>query len=231
MAEKAKGKKMKVMVIDDHILVRDAVINLINADKDFQVVETSSTGAGVLDLAKKHAPEVVLMDIELPDTSGLKVAQELLAELPKLKVIFLTMHRHEEYALRGLRIGAQGYLLKTSDSAELLEALHQVAAGGTFITRDISDRIARHVARNGGKQAYTHLSDREFQVLRGLAMGKSCKELAEEFGLSVKTIYTYRTRLLEKLELKNDIDLLRYVLRHNLLAGEDSPVLLDDKDE
>jgi DNA-binding NarL/FixJ family response regulator len=120
-------------------------------------------------------------------------------------------------------VGAQGYLLKTSEGNELLDAIRAVSSGGTFITREISDRIARHVARNGGQQAFTQLSEREFQVLRGLALGKSCKELAEEFNLSVKTIYTYRTRLLEKLELKNDIDLLRYVLRHNLLSGDDEP--------
>ncbi len=228
MAEK---KKKRVMLVDDHIMVRDAIKALIEADKDFQVVATSSTGAGVIDLAKKHNVDLVLMDIELPDASGLNVARDLLIEYPKAKVIFLTMHRHEEYALRGLRIGAQGYLLKNSDSSELLAALKEISAGRTYITRDISDRIARHVARNNGQQVYRNLSDREFQVLRGLAMGKSCKELAEEFGLSVKTIYTYRTRLLEKLELKSDIDLLRYVLRHKLLAGEDVPLYLGEDDD
>ena len=223
MSEK-KNKVIKVIVVDDHTLVREAIVRLIDSEKDLRVMAATGDGDAVQGLIKKHNPDVVLMDIELPAGSGLLVVRELLNDFPKLRVVFLTMHRHEEYALRGLRAGAQGHLLKTSQPHELPAALREVARGGTYITREVSDRIARHVARNGGKQAFSQLSDREFQVLRGLAMGKSCKELAEEFALSVKTIYTYRTRLLEKLELKNDIDLLRYVLRHDLLSGEDEPL-------
>ncbi len=137
------------------------------------------------------------------------------------------MHRHEEYALRGLRAGATGYLLKTVEAEELLEAIRTVIEGETYITREILARIAVYTANNKHSQAYTNLSEREFQVLRGLATGKSCRELSDEFDLSVKTIYTYRKRLLDKLKLKNDIDLLRYVLRHNLLAGESEPMLME----
>jgi DNA-binding NarL/FixJ family response regulator len=117
-------------------------------------------------------------------------------------------------------------MLKTVEVEELLSGIRKVLDGDTYITQEISDRIARYVARNGSSQAYTNLSEREFQVLRGLATGKSCRELSDEFELSVKTIYTYRKRLLDKLNLENDIDLLRYVLRHNLLAGENEPLLI-----
>ncbi|MCB9637853.1 MAG: response regulator transcription factor [Myxococcales bacterium] len=226
MADKAAKKKFRVVLVDDHTLVREALASVLDNEKDIQVVALGGSGAEAQALVEKHKPDVLVMDIELPDQNGLVVGRDLLLENPKLNVIFLTMHHHEEYALRGLRAGAQGYLLKNSSSQELVDSVRSVASGGTYITREISDRIARHVARNGGQHAFTQLSEREFQVLRGLAMGKSCKELAEEFALSVKTIYTYRTRLLEKLDLKNDIDLLRYVLRHNLLAGEDEPMPL-----
>ena len=231
MSDKAAKKKIRVVLVDDHTLVRDALIRLLESDKDIQVVAGGGTAAEAQSLVEKHKPDVLIMDIELPDQNGLVAGRDLLLENPKLNVIFLTMHHHEEYALRGLRAGAQGYLLKTSSPQELIEAVRSVSVGGTYITREISDRIARHVARNGGQHAFTQLSEREFQVLRGLAMGKSCKELAEEFALSVKTIYTYRTRLLEKLALKNDIDLLRYVLRHNLLAGEEEPMPLSNPAE
>lgn len=224
--DKTKTKKVKVLVVDDHTLVRETMIQTINNEKDLMVVASTGDGSEVASLIKKNDPDVVLMDIELPSGSGLTLAQDLYEKFPKLQIVFVTMHRHEEYALRALRIGAQGYVLKTSTSAELVDALRSVAAGTTYIAREVSDRIARNVARNGGNQAYSQLSDREFQVLRGLATGLSCGELAKKFDLSVKTIYTYRTRLLEKLDVKNDIDLLRYVLRNNLLVGEDVPLEL-----
>lgn len=223
MTDKGVKKKIKVVLVDDHTLVREALVRLIDAEKDIQVVATSGDGDETAELIEKHKPDVVVLDIELPKRSGLSVAAELMEKNPKQKLILLTMHRHEEYALRGLRLGVQGYLLKSSDLSELLDAIRRVSDGGSFITREISDRIARHVARNGGNHAYEQLSDREFQVLRGLAQGKSCKELADEFNLSVKTIYTYRTRLLEKLELKNDIDILLYVQRHELMPADETP--------
>lgn len=222
MAESAgKSDAIRVLVVDDHTLVREAIINLVDAEDDLEVIAATDDADEALGMVGKMKPDVVILDIELLGRSGLVVGKEIHEEYPKSKLIFLTMHRHEEYALRGLRVGAQGYILKTSQPYELLEAVREVSKGGTYITREISDRIARHVARNGGRHAFTQLSEREFQVLCGLAMGRSCKELADQFMLSVKTIYTYRTRLLEKLELNNDIDLLRYVLRHNLLAGKE----------
>lgn len=227
MARRSKSDKKTVIVVDDHNLVRDAIVQMINSQKDLYVVAATGDGEELMGLINEHKPDLVLLDIELPTRSGLTVARDMFIRYPKQKLIFMTMHKHEEYALRGLRVGASGYVLKTSEGQELLEAIRAVIAGETYITRDISDRIARHVARNSGKQAYAQLSDREFQVLRGLAIGKSCKELSDEFDLSVKTIYTYRTRLLEKLDLKNDIDLLRYVLRHSLLTGEHDPLPLD----
>ena len=220
------AQKIRLMLVDDHSLVRDAISRLLEEEKDFKVVAVTGEAAEVEAVAEKHSPDVILMDIELPTISGLDVARNLLQRNPNERILFVTMHQHEEYALRGLRAGALGYVLKNSKAEELIEAIRTVAQGDTYITREISDRIARTVARNTGKQAFSQLSEREFQVLRGLALGKSCKQLAEEFGLSVKTIYTYRTRLLVKLELKNDIDLLRFALRHKLLTGESEPLTI-----
>ena len=228
MAKRGRKRKRKLIIIDDHTLVRDALVRLINEETDLQVVASSGEGDDLVTLVEKHTPDLVLLDIELPNNNGLSLGRSLLTTHPKQKLMFLTMHRHEEYALRGLRAGAAGYLLKTVEAEELLQAIRTVLEGDTYITREISDRIARYVARNGSSQAYTNLSEREFQVLRGLATGKSCRELSEEFDLSVKTIYTYRKRLLDKLNLENDIDLLRYVLRHNLLAGENEPMLMEE---
>jgi DNA-binding NarL/FixJ family response regulator len=226
MAKRGRKKKRKLIIIDDHTLVRDSLVRLINEERDLQVVDSSSSGEDLLASIEKNEPDLILLDIELPEQNGLALGRQILAAYPKQKLIFLTMHRHEEYALRGLRAGAAGYMLKTVEVEELLSGIRKVLDGDTYITQEISDRIARYVARNGSSQAYTNLSEREFQVLRGLATGKSCRELSDEFELSVKTIYTYRKRLLDKLNLENDIDLLRYVLRHNLLAGENEPLLI-----
>lgn len=226
-AKRGRKKKRRIVFVDDHTLVRDALVRLINDETDLQVVAESSDGTDLEELVEKHEPDLVLLDIELPNLNGLSLGKDLLQQYPRQKLMFLTMHRHEEYALRGLKAGATGYLLKTVDADELLRAIRDVLDGKTYITREISDKIAFYVANNGSNQAHTQLSEREFQVLRGLANGKSCRELSDEFELSVKTIYTYRKRLLDKLNLENDIDLLRYVLRNNLLAGENEPMLLE----
>lgn len=228
MAKKARKNSRTILFVDDHTLVREALVKIINAESDLEVVAVSSHGEDLEDLIKKHDPELVLLDIELPNSNGLTLGREVMINHPKIKLMYLTMHRHEEYALRALRTHAAGYMLKTVSTAEFLEGIRMVLDGQTYLTREISDRIARYVARNGSNQAYTNLSEREFQVLRGLAMGKSCRELSDEFELSVKTIYTYRNRLLDKLNLDNDIDLLRYALRHNLLAGENDPLMVEE---
>lgn len=226
--KKGRKKLRKLIFVDDHTLVSEALTLIINAEPDIQVAAVSSDGEDLEELIAKHDPDLVLMDIELPNSNGLTLGRDLKVNHPNIKLLYLTMHRHEEYALRALRTQADGYMLKTVGTAEFLQGIRMILDDETYLTREISDRIARYVARNGSNQAYTNLSEREFQVLRGLAMGRSCRELSDEFQLSVKTIYTYRNRLLDKLNLDNDIDLLRYALRHNLLAGENDPLMVEE---
>lgn len=231
MAHKKKAKSKKtIIVVDDHTLVRDAIVQMLNMSKDFEVIAATSDGSELLDLVKEHRPNLIILDIELPIKNGLTLTKEIIAAYPKQKILLLTMHNNEEYAIRGLKAGASGFILKTTDGLGLLGAINDVLRGETFISDGISGRIAKHHVRFDGREAHSNLSEREFQVLRGIAMGKSCQELSEEFDLNVKTIYTYRTRILEKLNLepKNDVSLLRYALRHNLLVGEYAPLPLDE---
>ncbi len=229
MAKRGRKKKAKVIVVDDHTLVRDSLVKIINESPDLQVVASTGKGEDLLPLVESHKPDVVLLDIELPDRNGLFLGRRLLSKYPSVKLIFLTVHRHEEYARRGLSIGARGYLMKTVNAEELLNFIRKVLEGKYAISPEISERLALYNARHKGENAYDELSTREFEVLKGLAEGKSCRELADEFELSVKTIYTYRKRLLDKLNLKNDIELLRYVLRHNLLTGENRPIKVENE--
>ncbi len=227
MAKRGRKKKFKVVVVDDHTLVRDSLVRIINESPDLQVVASTGKGEELMGLVETHKPDIVLLDIELPDRNGLFLGRKLLSKYKNVKLVFLTVHRHEEYARRGLSIGAKGFLMKTVTAEELLNALRRVLEGDYAISPEISQRLALYNAKHKGEHAYDELSTREFEVLKGLAEGKTCRELADEFDLSVKTIYTYRKRLLDKLNLKNDIELLRYVIRHNLLTGENRLMELD----
>lgn len=231
MAQRTNSSKQKtIIVVDDHTLVRDAVVQMINFSEDLTVVAATSDGRELIGLVKEHRPDLIILDIELPNKNGLALTKEITSQYPKQKILLLTMHQNEEYAIRGLKAGACGFILKTTNGEGLLEAIRDVLKGETYISEDVSGRIAKHHVRFDGKLAHSNLSEREFQVLRGIAMGKSCQELSEEFDLNVKTIYTYRTRILEKLNLdpKNDISLLQYALRHSLLVGEHAPLPLGD---
>lgn len=215
-----KQKKIKVMLVDEHTLVREALVHLLSAQKGFDVVADTGRLQEVSSLVKRHKPELLLTELATPSMGGLELTRELLQAYPGLKVVFLTSQVHEEFAMRGLRAGALGYLLKEEDSTTFFEALHKIHKGEKIISPRVSERIALHVTRENGEDDHSQLSDREFQVLRGLAVGKDCRELADTFSLSVKTIYTYRTRILKKLGLKNDIGLLRYAWKHKLLEDE-----------
>lgn len=205
----------RIIVVDGHTLVRDALVHLLNKTKGLRVVASSDKGADLDGLVEEHDPDLVLLSVELPDGSGITFGQELLSHCDT-KLMLIAMHRHEEYALRALRFGAHGYFLKTEDTDQLLEAIQQLLDGDTYISEEISARIAHYVSRFGEEGAYSSLSAREFTVLQGLAEGKTCKELAQRHTLSPKSIYGYRKRVFEKLGVQSEIELLRYVLRHKL---------------
>lgn len=208
---------IRVLIADDHGLVRDGLKKILSETDDITVVDEASTGQEVLEKVRAKDVDVILLDISMPGKNGLDALAELKKERPKCQVLILSMHPEEQYALRALKSGASGYLTKRSAATELIDALHRVSAGKRYITSSIAESLAAALSYKGGRAAHETLSNREFQVLRMMAAGKSIKEIAAELFLSVKTVSTYRSRVLEKMEMKNTSQLMYYAIKNDLI--------------
>lgn len=206
-----------ILVADDHSVVRRGLRQVIAEECDGVVVEEASTGQGVLDAVRRQDWAVVVLDINLPDKNGLEVLKDLKAMRPALPVLILSHHAESEYAARAFKAGAAGYLTKESASEELAVAIRKVLAGGRYISPAFAEHLAGHLTGELGALLHHALSDREHLVLCQIARGKAVSQIADELALSVKTVSTYRTRLLEKLHLANNAELMRYAFAHRLV--------------
>lgn len=209
---------IRVMVADDHPVVRRGLIQIINAENDLNVVAEAVNSQSVLDALNRERLDVVLLDITMPGRSGLETLDEIRKNFPNVHVLVLSFHPEEQYAVRAIRAGASGYLNKDSAPDQLVTALRRVAAGKKYLTPEVAEALAAAIDTTGQKVAHEELSDREFQVLRFIGSGKSVTEIAEELSISVKTVSTYRARILAKMNLKTNSELTRYVFEHGLLV-------------
>jgi two-component system, NarL family, invasion response regulator UvrY len=202
----------RVLIADDHSIVRDGLKRILAATADLKVVGEAADGDQALALVRANDYDVVMLDMSMPGLSGIDLIKRLKLERPKLRILVLSMHGESQYAARVLKAGASGYLSKDSAAEALLGALRKIAAGGVHI----SDDAAASLLQAGGKPAHEALSDREFDVLRLLVEGLGPTEIGERLHLSVKTVSTHKTRILEKLGLKSTAELVRYALEHRL---------------
>ena len=209
---------IRVLSVDDHRIVREGVARLLEESSDIRVVAEATSGAGALAQLEKQPVDVVLLDVAMPGTSFVETLRDLRARFPRARVIILTGHAEEEYAIRALKAGASGYVTKEHSSEELIAAIRKAHAGGTYVSASLAEQLAQHVGGQGSAEGPAHqaLSDRELEVLRLLGKGRSVKEIAAGLDLSAKTVSTYRTRILEKLGLKTTADLIRYAVEHQL---------------
>jgi DNA-binding NarL/FixJ family response regulator len=207
---------MHIIVCDDHPVVRQGLARIMCAELDVALLREAETGHALLELVRERTPDVVLLDVGLPGRSGLDVLQQIKQEHPRLPVLVLSVHPTNQYAIRALRAGASGYLTKDLASAELVRAVRTVTSGHRYVTPDVADRLAAGLERPDDRPLHDALSDREFEVLILLAAGRSVMQIAQELCLSDKTISTYRGRILQKLNLKTNADIIRYALRHGL---------------
>ena len=220
-------RPIRILVVDDHTVVRRGIVHLLEEEPDLQVVGEAGDGAGALEQARALRPDVVLMDIGLPDMSGIEATRRLTAELPQVRVLILTVYDREDFLFRALEAGASGYVLKGADVEDLLQALRTVHAGEVFIyprmaTRLVQDYLTRF-RRGEAQDEYRRLSPREREVLPLLAEGHTNEEIARLLHLSPYTVQTYRQRIMQKLNLHSRAELLRYALRKGLLPFEPSP--------
>jgi len=213
---------VRVLLADDHALVRAGIRALLEGLEEVVVVAEAGNGGEVLELARKHRPDIVLLDISMPGIGGLEASAQLKQELPEVRVVMLSMHANEEYVLQALRAGAVGYMLKDSATAELELALQAVMQGETYLSPPISKQVVEgYVQRVGAEQpAADHLTPRQRQVLQLIAEGLSTKEIAYRLELSVKTVETHRAQLMERLQIRDIAGLVKYAIRNGLVSSE-----------
>lgn len=208
---------IRVLVADDHALVRAGLKHILGMTGEIRVVGEACNGQEVMAEARRTPCEVVLLDIGMPGRSGLDVLKQLRAEHPGVAVLMLTMYPEEQYAVRALRAGAAGYLTKDSGPDELVNAVRKVASGGRYVSMRTAESLAFEVQGRFRQSPHEALSDRELQVLCMIAKGRTVKEVAEELTLSPKTVSTYRSRVLAKLNLRNNSEIAYYAVKEGLV--------------
>lgn len=225
---------VNVLLCDDHLIVRQGIRQILADAPDISVVGEAANGPEAMARVREGAaqgrpPQVVLMDIAMPQRDGLDVLKALKAEFPKLPVLMLSTYPDRQYAVRSLKLGAAGYLNKSADSEQMIEAIRRVARGQLFITPSVAEQLAGAMGAGGsgskkgqgadGTPLHERLSHREYQVFRLLASGRSVGEIAEQLVLSPNTVSTYRSRVLEKTGVRNDVELALYAVRQELLQA------------
>ena len=209
---------IRVLLADDHSVVRDGLRRLVEGAGDMEVVAEAADGREAIRKTRESSPDVAVVDISMPGLDGLEVIRQIHSGHPKLPVLVLTMHEEEQYVVRAIEAGAKGYLTKRSAAEELLAAIRKVHAGGRSLSESASEALATRMAKGAGaRSSLDTLSTREIQVLRGLALGKSNREIAESYHISTKTVDTYRARLLRKLNLRNNAELTRFAIQNGIV--------------
>jgi len=212
-----------VLVADDHAIVREGLKQILLRTGDIVVEAEAKNAQEVMRLVRERDWDIVLMDMSMPGRSGLDLIKQVKSEKPKLPILILSMHEEEQYAVRAIRAGASGYLNKDSASELLVSAIRKVVSGGMFVSQSAGELLARDMKRGSDVPPHTLLSDREFQVFSMIVRGKTVTDIAAELSLSVKTVSTHKTHVLEKMNLANQSELVRYAIAHRLLDHPGAP--------
>jgi DNA-binding NarL/FixJ family response regulator len=210
---------IRIVIADDHTIVREGLKQLLGAAGDIEVAGEARDGHEVLKRVRELEFDVLLLDMSMPGKSGIELIKLVKAERPRLRVLVLSMHEEHQYAVRAIRAGASGYLTKESASGQLVAAIHKVAGGGAFISAAVAEQLALGAMPDAHGPLHGALSDREFQVFRMLAEGKSISDIAERLSLSVKTVSTHKANILHKMNMATSGDLIRYAIAHRLVEG------------
>ncbi|MCP4719575.1 MAG: response regulator transcription factor [Desulfobacteraceae bacterium] len=209
---------IKVLLADDHSIVREGLRRVLEDSNEIKVIAEASDGETAFDQAMAKKPDVAVIDISMPGMDGLEVVTRMNSYCPDIPVLILTMHDEEQYVIRAIEAGAMGYVTKQSAPEQLVAAVKKINAGGRYLTEKASEALALRVIRGNKNQSLTEsLSMRELQVLRKLAMGNTNREIATSYNISVKTVDTYRARILKKLSLRNNTELSRYAIQNKLV--------------
>jgi len=207
---------IRVLIADDHALVRDGVRHVLQSASGFDVGGEAVDAASALQLIRTHDADVLVLDLSMPGRNGLELIRQIRDEKPALRILVLTMHAEEQYAVRAFKAGATGYLTKESASAELVNAVTKVASGGAYVSSAMAERFAMNLTQPDDGLPHQRLSDRELDVFKRIVAGATLSDIAQELCVSAKTISTYKTRILEKMQMQHDAALVRYAVEHGL---------------
>jgi DNA-binding NarL/FixJ family response regulator len=209
---------IKVLIADDHPVVRRGLKNILKEASDIEVAGEAGDGLEVLEKVRAEEFDVLILDITMPKLDGLETIGRLKSEQPDLGILVLSMNPEEVFGMRALRLGASGYLSKDSAPEQLITAIRRIAAGKVYVSESLAESLALNVSKGSPKMPHETLSDREYQIMLMLARGRSLKEIAAELSLSVKTVSTHRTHILEKLSMQNNAQIVTYALHNKLLS-------------
>ncbi|MGB8648767.1 MAG: response regulator transcription factor [Anaerolineae bacterium] len=208
---------LKILIADDHAVVRQGLRLILAEAFKKAVFGEAQNSQELLDLVRKGRWDALVMDLTMPGVNGLDLLKQIKYEHPEVPVLILSMHPEEQYAVRTLKAGAAGYLTKESASEELVNALHKILRGGKYINASVAEKLLLDLGKDSERPPHELLSDREYQVMFMIAMGKKVGQIAQELSLSVKTVSTYRVRVLEKMNMKTNAELTHYAIQNNLV--------------
>ena len=208
---------INVFIADDHALIREGIKKLLSPFSDIKLVGETADPFEIIELIKKNNCDILILDLSMPGKNGLDLIKEIKTLYPEIKILVMTMMPEDQFAKRTLKIGASGYLTKESAPEELITAIRKIASGRKYISETLAEKLAQDLDETAEKPLQDLLSDREFQVMKMMAAGKSQTDIAAELSISVSTINTYRSRILEKLNLKSNAELIRFAYQNNLI--------------
>ncbi len=210
---------IRILIVDDHAIVRGGLKQMLSGQSDFTVAGEAANGLETLKQIRDQTFDVALMDMSMPGRSGIELIKLVKTEKPKLAVLVLSMHKEEQYAVRALKAGASGYLTKESAPDQLVEAIRKVSGGGVFISSGVAERLVLELGDNHEAAPHALLSDREYQIFKMIVSGNSIGSIACDLSLSVKTISTHKTRILQKMKMASSAELIHYAIRHHLVES------------
>lgn len=208
---------MKILIVDDHAVVRQGIKQIISEMEGPVEIGEAGNGSDAVRMLRDGEWDMVLLDINLPGRNGIEMLKQIKGEWKKLPVLMLSMYSEDQYAMRAIRSGAAGYMTKETAPDELLNAINKVMCGGRYISAEVAEKLVFEQDEGGDELPHHELSDREYEVLRLIASGKTVSEIADQLALSVKTISTYRSRILEKMKMKHNAELTHYAIKHELV--------------
>ena len=211
------AEKIKILIADDHAIVREGLKQIVAEEKDIVVAGEAENAAKLMELLEKEKWSLVVLDINMPGKSGLEALKDIKLQYPDLPVLILSMFSEDQYGLRAIKAGASGYLKKVSAPTELVIAIRKIVSGGKYINPSLAEKLAEKFGDSDKSTLHEKLSDREYQIMCNIALGKSAEEIAEELSISINTVYTYRNRILEKMSMKSNVELTQYVMQNKLV--------------